>query len=75
MLLSLQFTSCPHDPCLYRGVIDGETSLSLRQIDDFAIASASPVAANKLMDKLDSNLKQPLKRQILLSSFNGINVE
>jgi hypothetical protein len=45
----LQFKSTTHEPNLYRGHIDGQLVLICRQVDDFAIASSCPSAADKII--------------------------
>lgn len=47
----------------------------LRQVDDFAIAASNTNEINMLLDRIDSHLKQKMKRQGLLTSFNGIDIE
>ncbi len=46
----------------------------MRQVEDFAIATADKKTANILLDLLDDKLSIPLKQQGLLDMFNGINV-
>jgi hypothetical protein len=48
MGIELNFKSTTHEYNLYRGEIDGETVLLCRQIDDFAIASASRETSENL---------------------------
>ena len=47
----------------------------LRQVDDFAIASPNKKHANSFLDVLDGHLKQKMKHQDNLSSFNGLDVK
>jgi hypothetical protein len=51
----LGFTSTTHERNLYRGVIDGELVLVCRQVDDFAVASASPAAAAQLIAVINAH--------------------
>ena len=46
----------------------------LRQVDNFAISIQDKKLADSLLDILDSDSKQKLKHQELLSSFNGLDV-
>jgi len=46
----------------------------MRQVDDFAIATADEATANKLLDTIDNMLSIPLKGQGLLDMFNGIDI-
>jgi len=74
ILATLNFKSCPHEPCLYTGTFNGCRIIFLRQVDDFAIASPTPELASSFLDELDKHLKQKLKRQGLLTNFNGLDV-
>ena len=47
----------------------------LRQVDDFAIAIPNKEHADSFLDLLDGHLKQKLKRQWILSSLNGLDVQ
>ena len=75
ILLKLGFKSCPHEPCLYSGTFRGQQMLILWQVDDFAIACQEKSNSIALLDRLDSILKQKVKRQGLLSAFNELDVE
>ena len=75
MLTAMNFKSCPHEPCLHDGEFNGKILIFLRQVDDFAIASPIPELASSFLDTLDKNLKQKLKGQGLLSSFNALDVQ
>ena len=37
---------CRHEPRLYGGVVDGESVLFLRQVDDFAVACRNPAISD-----------------------------
>ena len=71
---SLNFTCATHEPCLYTGTFEGLPVYLLRQVDDFAVSSASEKVANAIFAKIQAGLKQPLKILGLLSMFNGIDV-
>jgi len=45
---TLNFKSTTHEPCLYRGEMDGDSVFLLRQVDDFAVASLLVDIANKV---------------------------
>ena len=76
----LGFTSTTHERNLYRGTIDGELVLVCRQVDDFAIASASPQAAAKLIAVINSHattadLGIGIKdKNGVTSCYNGVDV-
>ena len=74
ILTKLNFTSCSHKPCLCTGIFNGSTLIFLCQVDDFAIASSLVKLADMFLDELDKHLKQKLKCQGLLSSFNGLDI-
>ena len=74
ILRELGFTPTVHEPCLYTGVINGSRVLFLRQVDDFAIATAEAKTADVLLDMLDDRLTIPIKRQGYLDMFNGIDI-
>jgi hypothetical protein len=63
-----------HKPCLYLGTADDKRVIFKRQVDDFAIATPNKCTSNILLDMLDDCLSIPIKRQVYLDMFNGINV-
>ena len=75
ILRELGFVPTTHEPCLYRGTIDGESVLFLRQVDDFSVGTANESTYLKLCDLLDDLLTEPIKRLGLLNYFNGVDVE
>lgn len=74
ILCSLGLQPTHHEPCLYRGTIDGKTVLFLCQVDDFTVGAAKQCTANRLLEQIDVQLTEPLKRQGLVSHFNGWDV-
>jgi KUP system potassium uptake protein len=74
ILRDIGLTPTTHEPCLYSGTIAGQRVIFKRQVDNFAIATATEKTANILLDLIDDALSIPLKRQGLLDMFNGINV-
>ena len=65
----------PHEPCLYKGSVNNNPIIVLRQVDDFAIACNDEATYLKFCDHLDTSLRKPLKRQGLLKYFNGVDIE
>ena len=63
-----------HAPCLYRATIGNEDVLFLRQVDDFAIATNQESLYTNICNQLDSHLLVPMKRQGLLTHYNGIDI-
>jgi hypothetical protein len=52
----LNFTTTTHERNLYRGFVDGALVLVARQVDDFAIGSACPTTANRLIEIINSHV-------------------
>ena len=73
-LLSLNFKSFPHEPCLHAGEFHGKNSMLLRQVEDFSIATPNKELEDSFLDIVDGHLKQKLKSQETLSAFNGLDV-
>jgi hypothetical protein len=67
---------CPtvHAPCIYRATYHDENVLFLRQVDDFAIATNQEALYTSICNALDSHLRVPMKRQGLLTHYNGIDI-
>jgi hypothetical protein len=74
ILRSYSFVPTVHAPCLYRATVEGEHVLFLRQVDDFAIATNHESLYVSICNDLDSQLLVPMKRQGLLSHYNGIDI-
>lgn len=74
ILRSLDFVPTTHEPCLYSGFINGEKVYFKRQVDDFATASSNEQIGTIIFDAIDKQLQIPIKRQGLLTLYNGIDV-
>jgi hypothetical protein len=74
ILRKLGFVPTVHEPCLYRGEIEGIRVLFKRQVDDFALAAPNSDIANKTWDLIDAHLKIPMKRYGLISMYNGLDI-
>jgi hypothetical protein len=74
ILQEYNFVPTVHAPCLYRAIISNENVLFLRQVDDFAIATNDLLLYTHICDALDSKLLVPMKRQGLLTHYNGIDI-
>ncbi|KAL7480722.1 hypothetical protein ACHAW6_006383 [Cyclotella cf. meneghiniana] len=70
----LGFIPTVHEPCIYRGEIDGEHVLFKQQVDDFLLGAKSAATANKVWDLIDQQLRMPMKRQGLVSMYNGLDI-
>jgi hypothetical protein len=73
ILQEFSFVPTVHAPCIYRATIDGEAVLFLRQVD-FAIATNNAAIYNHICDSLDAKLLVPMKRQGLLTHYNGFDI-
>ena len=74
ILQEYNFVPTVHAPCLYRAIISNENVLFFRQVDDFAIATNDLLLYTHICDALDSKLLVPMKRQGLLTHYNGIDI-
>lgn len=75
ILRSLGFVPTVHETCIYRGEIDGEQVLFKRQVHDVLLTSKSADLANKAWDQIDKHLRMPMKRQGLVSMYNGLDIQ
>ena len=64
-----------HEPCLYSGLIEQQKVYFKRQVDDFAIACKEERIASIIYDAIDQELQIPIKRQGLITLFNGLDVK
>jgi hypothetical protein len=53
ILREIGLTPTTHEPCLYSGTIAGQRVIFKRQVDDFAIATATEKTANILLNLID----------------------
>ena len=72
---TLNFSSTTHKPCLYHESINNTPIFLLHQLDNFAVAAPDQDTSKILFNKIQAELKQPLKILGLLTVFNGINVK
>ena len=63
-----------HEPCLYSGYIEKARVYFKCQVDDFAIACQEECIATIIFDAIDLELQIPIKRQGLITLFNGLDV-
>jgi hypothetical protein len=75
ILQKIGLTPTTHAPCLYSGTIEAEKVYFKRQVDDFAIACKEERTATIIFDAIDFALQIPIKRQGLLTLFNGLDVQ
>jgi hypothetical protein len=74
MIQEHHFTPTTHEPCLYTGIWQGEKCYFKRQVDDFEFATSSISLANSFYDAIDDHLTMPIKRQGLVTLFNGVDI-
>ncbi len=63
-----------HEPCINSGLILSKQVLFMQQVDDFAISVPSQRIANHLLDLIDDKLSIPMKRQGLVTLYNGLDI-
>jgi len=63
-----------HEPCLYHGYYMGMYTLFLRQVDDFAIATTSPEAAQALIRDINKQLRLPIHILGTVTRYNGMDI-
>jgi hypothetical protein len=61
ILRRLGFKPTTHEPCLYSATLNGNFTLFLRQVDDFAIATSDRAMADHIIDEINANLRMPMK--------------
>jgi len=63
-----------HEPCIHSGQIETVRVYFKRQVDDFAVACPEERIATIIFDAIDAELQMPIKRQGLVTLFNGLDV-
>ena len=63
-----------HEPCLYCSPEGTPRVIFKRQVDDFLVAVATQLLADKVFDEIDKHLSMPMRRQGLMTFYNGIDV-
>ena len=74
ILRDIGLTPTIHEPCIYSGLILGKRVLFMRQVDNFTISAPSQRIANHLLDLIDKKLTIPMKRQGLVTLYNGLDI-
>jgi hypothetical protein len=62
------------EPCIYSGLILGKWVLFMWQVSNFAISAPSQRIANHLLNLIDDKLSIPMKRQGLVTLYNGLDI-
>jgi hypothetical protein len=74
MIQQHHFKPTTHEPCLYTGIWRGGKCYFKQQVDDFEFVTPSIELANSFYDAIDDHLSMPIKRQGLVTLFNGIDI-
>ncbi len=74
ILQDIGLTPTIHEPCIYSGLILGKRVLFMCQVNNFAISAPSQRIANHLLDLIDNKLSIPMKRQGLVTLYNGLDI-
>ena len=63
-----------HEPCLYHGTFNDQEVLFLRQVDDFAVASANESTAMSVIKEIDKYMSIDIKDLGQLERYNGVDI-
>jgi dUTP pyrophosphatase len=74
ILRDMGFTPTRHEPCLYRGSVDNNMVLFLRQVDDFSVSPISEELCGKLIAHINSKMTMAVKNLGVITRFNGMDV-
>ncbi len=74
ILRDIGLTPTIHEQCIYSGLILGKRVLFMWQVNNFAIFAPSQCIANHLLDLIDDKLSIPMKRQGLVTLYNGLDI-
>eukprot|EP00804_Cyclotella_cryptica_P028043 CCRYP_003898-RC/>CCRYP_003898-RC protein AED:0.34 eAED:0.35 QI:0/-1/0/1/-1/1/1/0/486 len=74
MIKTHHFTPTTHEPCLYTGIWHGEKCYFKRQVDDLSLQRQQYNWRTCFYDAIDDHLTMPIKRQGMVTLFNGIDV-
>lgn len=74
ILREMHFVPTRHEPCLYRGSVNGEIVLFLRQVDDFSVAAKLPNVCSDIIAHINTKMTMAVKDLGLITRFNGLDV-
>jgi hypothetical protein len=74
ILRDIGFKPTTHEPCLYSGIIQGQYTLFLRQVDDFAIATNNKHTADYVIQRINEKLQLPIHIMGKVDRFNGVDI-
>lgn len=75
ILKQMDLIPTTHEPCLYYEYIENNKVYFKRQVDDFAIACKEESTSNIIFDAIDAALQMSIKRQGLITLFNGLDLD
>jgi hypothetical protein len=75
ILKTIGFKPTTHEPCLYYGIIKGNYTLFLRQVDDFAIATSTKQQATEIIQEINGHLHLPIHNLGVITRFNGMDIQ
>ena len=64
-----------HEPYLYRGEVNGNRVVFLRQVDDFAVASSDEYTCDVVIQEISRHLTAPMKNLGVIDRFNGLQIQ
>ena len=68
-------TPATHEPCLYRGTVEGQSIFFLRQVDDFTVTGPTTDICNNIINYINSKMTMDVKVLGIIGRFNGMDVE
>ena len=74
-LKKLGLTTTTHEPCIYRGMIQGAEVFILRQVDDIAISSKSTATTQFIIDTLNKDMDLTTRGLLDNKLYNGMDIE
>lgn len=63
-----------HEPCLYRGHYNGHEVLFLRQVNNFALSSASNDTDMAIIQAIDEEMEIAIKDLVRMTRYNCVNI-
>jgi hypothetical protein len=80
ILAKIGFTATTHERNIYSATFNGKITLLLRQVDNFALATADPAIATEVYNSIGATLQlpgeptPPFVNEGLVESFNGVDM-
>ena len=74
ILQEMGFTPARHEPCLYKGIVEGELVLFLCQVDDFAVAANNTTICEQIIQYINSKMTMDVKGLGIIERFHGLDV-